>query len=68
MIGVKLQNKYSKYYIKNQLTSELQNIIPTTVSLTMPTETRAALPFSIKSRIVAGLPGEQFGGTTGRES
>jgi len=44
------------------------NELPRTVSLTIPTDTRAALACTIKSRIVSGLSDEHPGGTTGRES
>lgn len=42
--------------------------LPSTVSLIIPTELRAAFAFSMKSRIVSGFSDEQPGGSTGRAS
>lgn len=42
--------------------------LPRTVSLTIPTEIRAAFPLTIKSCIVSGFSEEHPGGTTGRDS
>lgn len=42
--------------------------LPRSVSLTIPTETRAALALARKSWIVSGFSDEHPGGTTGRES
>lgn len=44
------------------------NELPRIVSLTIPTDTRAAFACAIKSLIVSGLSDEHPGGTTGRES
>lgn len=47
---------------------DMAKLLPGTVSLIIPTELRAALPFSMKSSIVSGLSDEHPGGTTGRGS
>lgn len=43
-------------------------MLPRTVSLTIPTDTRAALAFIMNSCIVSGFSDEHPGGTTGRTS
>ena len=47
---------------------EAMEKLPRIASLTIPTDTREAFAFIIKSWIVSGLSGKHPGGTTGRES
>ena len=47
---------------------EGSNDLPRTESLTIPTDTRAAFAWIMKSWTVSGLSDEHPGGTTGRES
>lgn len=49
--------------------AESQNyVLPSTESLIIPTETRAAFPFTMKSCVSSCLSAEHPGGTTGKDS